>query len=107
MKTYNKVHPRRKLRKFWPNLTNKEAAIELEKLLVAQNHVCAICQKPETKVNKSTGKLYSLAVDHDHDTGRVRGLLCFSCNIALGKLKDSLDIAKRAVRYLEAHHAGK
>lgn len=52
-------------------------------LLLAQNGRCAICRKPETR-NGSSGKLAPLSVDHDHVTGKVRGLLCGSCNYALG-----------------------
>lgn len=63
-----------------------------------QGGVCAICwQPPVTK---------RLAVDHDHRTGQVRGLLCSRCNHdLLGAAHDSLAILRRAVTYLE-HYAG-
>lgn len=48
-----------------------------------QNGLCAICKQPETRLNKS-GTLHRLAVDHCHKTGKVRGLLCFKCNAAIG-----------------------
>jgi len=53
--------------------------------LQAQGGVCALCGHSETKRVKGT--LASLAVDHDHQTGQVRGLLCGSCNQALGYLE--------------------
>ena len=58
-----------------------------------QNGVCAVCGNPEP-----TGKL--LAVDHNHVTGVVRGLLCSNCNRALGQFKDSPVILESALNYL-------
>lgn len=55
---------------------------QYDAMLTAQNGVCAICCKPETR------KGYNLAVDHDHETGRVRGLLCKRCNRVLGFLSE-------------------
>lgn len=64
---------------------------EYEDLLCGQCGVCAICgTNPEGR----------LAVDHNHDTKRVRGLLCRPCNSAIGLLKDSPEILRRAVEYL-------
>lgn len=69
----------------------KENYIEL---LEEQKGVCSICKQTCTK---------SLAVDHDHTTGKIRGLLCNSCNRGLGYLKDSVAILKAATSYLEYH----
>lgn len=55
------------------------------KMLEKQNFVCAICNKPETR--KRNGAVQSLCVDHDHSSGKVRGLLCFRCNLSLGHLE--------------------
>ncbi len=66
----------------------------------AQGGVCAICGLPETRVVK--GKLNRLAVDHDHTTGRVRGLLCFRCNTCLGRFEDNVELLRAAEAYLEA-----
>lgn len=74
---------------------------EYNKLLRQQNGVCAICDMPETRTRK--GKLSWLCVDHSHITGRVRGLLCSSCNTAIGKLKvDNLGIInlQKAIEYI-------
>lgn len=69
------------------------------KMLYDQKEVCAICEQKETRQLK--GKLQSLAVDHDHRTGKVRGLLCCSCNRAIGMFRESLQVIKRAVLYME------
>lgn len=67
---------------------------DYELILARQAGVCAICEKPE-----SEGR--SLAVDHDHATGVIRGLLCRKCNTAIGQLGDSADALRRALAYLE------
>ena len=64
----------------------------LQELLRAQRGVCAICLGPGPE-----------HVDHDHISGRVRGLLCFQCNIALGHLRDRPDVIRRAADYVEGH----
>ena len=66
---------------------------QYEELYVAQNGTCAICQR-------ATGKTKKLAVDHDHKTGYVRGLLCSPCNKILGHLQDDLNAAGRVFSYL-------
>tara|TARA_R110002153_G_scaffold74070_1_gene192876 strand:+ start:1468 stop:1848 length:381 start_codon:yes stop_codon:yes gene_type:complete len=61
-----------------------------------QGHVCAICKQPETSKKKK-----NLSVDHNHDTGVVRGLLCNGCNTALGLFKDDAANLAKAIFYLE------
>lgn len=68
-----------------------------------QNGVCYICKKPEVRVDHRTKKISRLAVDHDHVTGKVRALLCHSCNVALGAFKDDQALLRKAVEYLEKH----
>ena len=61
-----------------------------------QDGKCAICNKEEDcKRNKV------LCVDHDHDTGEIRGLLCNTCNRGLGLFKDSVDSLQAAIKYLK------
>lgn len=69
------------------------------KMLNDQNGVCAICKKSEIYYTK-TGKLKDLAVDHCHVSGKVRGLLCSSCNNGLGCFKDNLELLDKAKEYL-------
>lgn len=47
------------------------------------------------------GATEKLRIDHDHKTGKVRGILCDDCNLSLGKLKDSVDTLKNLIKYLE------
>jgi hypothetical protein len=68
---------------------------EYEEILALQGGVCAICKKPP----KDGGK--SLAIDHDHKTGLIRGLLCWACNSFLAKAKDDVTVIRNAVQYLE------
>ena len=67
---------------------------EYNQLLEAQGGVCAICSE-----ECATGR--ALAVDHDHDSGAVRGLLCARCNRGLGMFGDNLDRLNQAVAYLK------
>ncbi len=60
-------------------------ADEYDRLLEAQGGTCALCDKPETARHRET--VFSLAVDHDHATGEVRGLLCARCNRVLGQIE--------------------
>jgi hypothetical protein len=63
-----------------------------------QNDCCAICKRPEIKVRRKL-----LMVDHCHRTNRIRELLCSDCNLALGGVKDDLQIASSLVDYLRKH----
>ena len=64
---------------------------EIDRMLVAQRGVCAICSKKPT----------DLVLDHDHATGKVRGLLCRLCNSLLGMCNDDVDVMKRAIDYVQ------
>lgn len=55
---------------------------QYDQLFEAQDGLCAVCGEPETMTNR--GIVRRLSVDHDHQTGRVRGLLCANCNTAVG-----------------------
>jgi hypothetical protein len=64
-------------------------------MLNNQNGNCAICNNPESFNGKKR-----LAVDHDHKTGRIRGLLCSNCNLGLGLFKDDKKALNSAITYL-------
>lgn len=68
-------------------------------MLDDQHGVCAICHLPE-KAKNNQGEIKPLAVDHCHTTGKVRGLLCHSCNVLLGRSYDNTVILASAIEYL-------
>ncbi len=63
-----------------------------DEMVASQQGVCTICLKGP-----------AVHVDHCHETGRVRGVLCFNCNAALGQLGDDPDTFNRAIAYLEGN----
>lgn len=65
---------------------------DYEMLLVNQEERCAICGETPLR-----GVLY---VDHDHETGKVRGLLCGACNSGLGQFRDDPNVLRAAIDYL-------
>lgn len=66
---------------------------EYEALLVAQGGGCALCHRTPKPGRR-------LAVDHDHETGHVRGLLCTRCNTSIGQLGDTAPALERALAYV-------
>ena len=68
---------------------------DYNKMLCEQDGVCAICNK----VERSGVKKY-LSVDHNHSSGKIRGLLCSLCNALLGLCGDSIDTLEKASNYL-------
>jgi Pyruvate/2-oxoacid:ferredoxin oxidoreductase delta subunit len=98
MRMYTRQHRKRKGRpnERWYNLKRLYGITraEYEALLAAQDGKCAICGRASKK---------PLAVDHNHVTRQVRGLLCQGCNIAVGVCEKE-GIAERAIAYL-VHHA--
>lgn len=72
--------------------------LEYSQLFMAQNGKCAICGSEYG--GHRNGEQKALAVDHDHKTGNVRGLLCEPCNQGIGKLKEDVTILQKAIEYL-------
>lgn len=72
---------------------------EFNKMLEEQGGVCAICKQPETE-----GKMGKLTMDHDHETGYNRQILCGMCNRGLGHFKDNPELLRAAANYIEEHY---
>jgi hypothetical protein len=90
-RAYREAHP--DAMREWDLKTKFGISIsDYDGLLEAQGGDCAICGKPQGKI--------SLHVDHDHESGEIRGLLCLGCNNALGQFKDDCDLLARAAGYL-------
>ncbi len=70
---------------------------EYKERLAAQGNVCAICNSPRNGM--------ALSVDHDHKTGKVRGILCSACNTVLGHARDNINILEKAIAYLRVHQS--
>ena len=65
-----------------------------------QNGCCALCHQPETS-KAASGKILRLSVDHNHQTGSIRGLLCFVCNRGIGFIRDDIELAIRVLEYID------
>jgi len=70
--------------------------LEYNKQLARQNHSCMICGVHHSTQSKA------LQVDHDHSTGKLRGILCGKCNRALGLVNDNVETLTRMIKYLQA-----
>lgn len=69
---------------------------EYSAMLVKQDYSCAICS------SKDSGRrdVLNFAVDHCHDTNKIRGLLCMKCNTAIGKMRHDVEYLRKAIEYL-------
>jgi hypothetical protein len=74
---------------------------EFETLMMRQNGKCAVCDEPETTTYKRTPR--SLSIDHCHQTGKIRGLLCTRCNTALGLLRENIAIVNKLGAYIKSN----
>lgn len=72
--------------------------LDYDEMFLAQKGLCAICGNPP-----SGDHHFRLAVDHCHESKKVRGLLCILCNVSLGGFKDSAELLENAIRYLQRH----
>jgi len=72
---------------------------QYNEMLLKQDGKCAICRSVDSKSARTT----NMAVDHDHTTSKVRGLLCNDCNIAIGLLQDNPLVCEAAAEYLKLY----
>lgn len=86
---------KKKIEKSWRDKGITFTLDEYNVILDKQNGGCAICG---AKKNKNGN---ALCLDHDHNTGKIRGILCHDCNTSLGKFEDNVELLKRAIQYLE------
>ena len=98
----NPIKNRKKALKRNYNLT----VDQYDEILNSQNGGCAICKKKEISKDKN-GIIKSLAVDHDHETGEIRGLLCQKHNQGLGFFQDSIEMLENAIKYLKLRDGDK
>ena len=96
MREYRKRRPRN-VRDTMLKRTYGITLAQWEGMYADQNGVCAICHTCEAE---KSARYANMCVDHCHDTGKVRGLLCNSCNRALGLMQDNIDSVARMVDYL-------
>ena len=94
-------------KKIYPSVKERKKAEKLRKLyglsyenylemLIAQDLKCKICGIPLEGLKRKP------SVDHDHVSGKVRGLLCVKCNTIIGFANDDIDILLKAIAYLKA-----
>mgnify|MGYP001233749649 CR=1 FL=1 len=99
---YRSLDPNDVREKGWRNKLKTQFGMSVEDydlLLEEQGGVCAICRQKETQKHK--GRIIRMAVDHCHDTGEVRGLLCRACNTGIGLLGHDTERLTAAIQYLD------
>lgn len=89
-----KCHKRRNWRR--SNISTSFTINDYNILVGKQGNKCAICNRHRLEFTQD------LAVDHDHITGKIRGLLCHKCNVGLGYFKDDVLLVKKAAEYLQS-----
>jgi hypothetical protein len=99
IKTYDNKDSRRRANRKTTASRYGLTVDQYEEMYEAQGGKCAICEQAETSLGNN-GEIKMLAIDHDHETGKVRGLLCNNCNRAIGLLKDDVEVLLNAVAYL-------
>lgn len=76
---------------------------EFETKLISQKGLCAICKRPMISGRHSSQKACQ---DHNHETGKLRDILCSRCNVLIGLCSESIEILANAIKYLQKHTEG-
>lgn len=80
---------------------------QYDAMLIAQNDCCYICKRPEKRIDAYSKEIARLCIDHNHDTNKVRALLCNACNSGIGFLRENTMTMHKAVAYLQKHAEAK
>lgn len=86
-------------RKYYLWTMYKVTPAQYDEMFAKQNGRCGICSTKEP--GRKNAKFF--CVDHDHVTGKIRGLLCMGCNLILGHARDHVGVLQRAIDYLNEH----
>lgn len=98
---WKKSNPERKKEHETSAVLKRKYGIDLKeykRLKEKQEGLCKLCGKVETSTHKE--KVRELAVDHCHKTLKIRGLLCYKCNVGLGFFNDDINLLEKAINYL-------
>ena len=77
---------------------------EVEEMMIAQDHCCAICRTPiEFSQGNKLGK-HSAVIDHNHSTKETREILCVSCNLGIGYAQEDVFTLERMIHYVKKHN---
>ena len=99
---YHRLPPEAKARRIATIKARKYGMTLDEMLAYVEQHDdnCDICGQPDTTHRNATWTR-QLTFDHDHDTGRLRGMLCSQCNLALGRFGEDVELLRKAIDYIE------
>jgi len=105
-RNYSRAH-RKKNPDYYRNFyLKKRFGIDIDEYsqkLESQDGLCAICKQEEKSLDPRTEEIRLYAVDHDHATGAVRGLLCINCNLMIGNAQDDISIMEAGIAYLKKY----
>lgn len=112
-RAYQKEHPEQ-YREYWRTVRSKQerwvrtiwerwrlTPADFDRMMAEQGGVCRICKLPPRHKSSRSDEIARFHIDHDHETGQLRGLLCGTCNKMLGQAQDDPAILRAGAEYLE------